>query len=492
MNVHGFEIDGDWKPANRGYTAIATRGGKKYFLKKYGDFKLPRDDGTTSTKGKERITREFNEFMDNRIAINLALKELAGPGGNIILPLEWFVDDICYVEATEWVSGLIEDEDILKLSMDEKKFVMLTAAGALNSVHRKNVVHSDLKRTNLLVARNSAGRAVGKLIDFDKSYFVNNVREDELGGDQSYLSPELGYTLMTDLSEEGIALLSTKSDIFSLGLIFHNYLADGDMPEYRDLPEHLAKRIEEEKAVYCFEALLTENGKLVISPKIKEEYLANLICAMIQPEAEDRPTALEVVAVLRDKTVLPIKEDSRILKSADSAKKAAPAKTAAKPTEKAIAKTTSTTPAKPEPTPAPVSIPEGFCEAWPEHGIALNVDTLRAVGYVAAEQVVQGTNKCYKLYKADGSSKIMMPSVMKLTGFVTEVKIAAEADDDGTLWPEDAGYVYNLTVLEKAGYAKVAKRVKNGKNMYAVIKATGEERLINFNSMKILGFVKKA
>ena len=491
MNVHGFEISGDWKPANRGFTAIATRGGKKYFLKKYGDFKLPRDDGTTSSKGKERITREFNAFMDNRIAVNLALKELAGPGGNIILPLEWFVDDICYVEATEWVENLISDEDILKLPLDDIKFIMLTAAGALNNVHRKNIVHSDLKRTNLLAARNSAGRAVGKLIDFDKSYFVNNVREDELGGDQAYLSPELGYTLMTDLSEEGIALLSTKSDIFSLGLIFHNYLTGGDMPEYRDLPDHLSTRLEEGKAVYCFEALLTENGKLVISSKIKEPYLANLICAMLQPEAEDRPTALEVVAALRDKSIIPLKDDSRILQTVSATpKKTAATKSAVKPATK--------TPAKPEP--APVSIPSGFCDTLPEHGIAFNIDKLKAAGYVAAEQVTTGSNKGYKLYKADGSSKVMLPSVMKLTGFASAASTPAPApttpsaaiEDDGTLWPEDSGYVFNLDVVKKAGYKKVAKCTKNGKQMYALIKASGDERVVSFSNMKLLGFVKKA
>ena len=487
MNVHGFELLGDWKPANRGYTAIATRGGKKYFLKKYGDFKLPRDDGTTSAKGKERITREFNGFMDNRIAVNLALKELAGPGGNIILPLEWFVDDICYVEATEWVENLISDDDILKLPKDDIKFIMLTAAGALNNVHRKNIVHSDLKRTNLLAARNSAGRAVGKLIDFDKSYFVNNVREDELGGDQSYLSPELGYTLMTELSEEGIALLSTKSDIFSLGLIFHNYLTGGDMPEYLDLPEHLSTRLAEGKAVYCFEALLTENGKLAISPKITEPYLVNLICAMLQPEPEDRPTALEVVSALRDKSLITLKEDSRIIQ-AGAAKKAAPARATA-------AKTETKTPAKPEP--APVAVPSGFCDALPEHGIALNVEKLKSVGYVAAEQVTVGTGKGYKLYKADGTSKVMLPAVMKLTGFATAATVApapapsADIEDDGALWPEDAGYAFNLDVVKKAGYAKVAKCTKNGKQMYALVKASGEQRVVSFSNMKLLGYVKK-
>ena len=128
-----------------------------------------------------------------------------------------------------------------------------------------------------------------------------------------------------------------------------------------------------------------------------------------------------------------------------------------------------------------------------------NDQSEQTVGYVAAEQVVQGTNKGYKLYKADGSSKVMLPSVMKLTGFATAASApaptpapTAEIEDDGTLWPEDAGYAFNLDVVKKAGYEKVAKCVKNGKQMYALIKATGEQRVVSFSNMKLLGYVVKA
>lgn len=491
MNVHGFELLGDWQPANRGYTATATKGGKKYFLKKYGDFKLPRDDGKITPAGKARMIREFDEFKDNRIRINLALKELAGPGGNIILPLEWFVDDIYYVEATEWVENLIEDSEIMKLPADELKFVMLTAAGALNNVHRKGIVHSDLKRTNLLAARNSSGRAVGKIIDFDKSYFTDNIREDELGGDQPYLSPELAYAMLTDFSEPALALLSTKSDIFSLGVVFHNYLTGGDFPELVNLTGALEERAKEGKAVYCCEALLAE-ANLKVSPKIKEEYLVNLLCAMLQPEPEDRPTALEVVEALRDKKVIPLKDGSRVTPASGAT---------------ASAKTATATPAKPTSTAstakATTAVPTGFCAAWPEHPIKLNEDKLRASGYVAAEQVIQGTNKGYKLYKADGTSKVMLPSVLKLTGLASAAPAAAaapaattatsagEIEDDGTLWPEDAGYEFNLAAVTAAGYTTAAKATKNGKQGYALVKASGEQKFLTFSNMKLMGFVKK-
>ena len=512
MNVHGFEFE-EWTPANKGHTTVATRGGKKYFLKKYGEFKLPRNDGTVSAKGMERLTNEFNKNMDRRIKINLALKDLAGPGGNIILPIEWFVDDICYVEATEWVDGLIKDDQIVKLPLDDIKFIMLTAAGALNSVHRKNIVHSDLKRSNLLAARHRVSateeKIVGKIIDFDNSYFVDDMPES-LGGDQSYLSPELYYAMYTEFAPEAMAMLSTKSDIFSLGIVFHNYLAGGDFPDFIDLPDHLEDRKREDKAIYCAEPLLSENGKLLVSKKIKEEYLVNLICAMLQPEPEDRPTALDVVMALRNKTVIPLKDGSRVIPASMAGRGASSVKKAATPTKPATS-TKTATPTKP----AAPAVPTTFCAVWDGDCItALNEDKLRASGYVGATQEIQGTSKGYKLYKADGTTRFMLGSIMKMTGFATTgavpakpagstpapatttpAKPAAPAPDvtvvdDGTLWPENSAFSYNMEAITKAGYTKVAKCEKGGKHMYALTKATGEQRVIPFQNLKLLGFVK--
>ena len=504
MNVHGFEFE-EWKPANKGHTAVATRGGKKYFLKKYGEFKLPRNDGTVSAKGMERLTNQFNKNMDRRVKINLALKELAGPGGNIILPIEWFVDDICYVEATEWVDGLISDDKIVKLPKDDIKFIMLTAAGALNSVHRKNIVHSDLKRSNLLAARHRVSateeKIVGKIIDFDNSYFVDDMPE-ALGGDQSYLSPELYYAIYTEFAPEAMALLSTKSDIFSLGIVFHNYLADGEFPDFIDLPEHLAEKKKEKKAIYCAEPLLSEEGKLVVSSKIKEEYLVNLICAMLQPEPEDRPTALDVVMALRNKTVIPLKENSRIIPAAAASAKKSPLggfKKSAAPAKPS----TTPAPAKPE-APAKPAVPTTFCAAWDGDPITLNEDKLRASGYVGATQEIQGTSKGYKLYKADGTSRFMLGSIMKMTGFATAGKAPAKPaatptpapapapadEDDGTLWPENSAYSYNMDAATRAGYTKIVKCEKDGKHMYALVKASGEKKVLPFQTLKLMGFIK--
>ena len=88
----------------------------------------------------------------------------------------------------------LSDEDELEgvlasLSVDVKKLLMQTAAGALFSVHNKHIIHSDLKLKNVLLVRNKTGNYVAKLIDFDSSYFIDK-KPEEIIGTIDYYSPE--------------------------------------------------------------------------------------------------------------------------------------------------------------------------------------------------------------------------------------------------------------------------------------------------------------
>ena len=499
MNIRGYELTGDWKVANRGFTVQATKSGKKYFLKKYGMYKMPRHDASTSEALYNRMKAEFDSFMENRVNINKALADLTGPGGNIILPTHWFVEDICYIEATAFVNDLIEDEDILNLSVEDKIFVMLTAAAALYNIHKKKIVHSDLKRTNILAARNSSGRISAKIIDFDMSYFENDLRPDELGGDQNFMSPELAQCFMYDMADEALEYMSTKSDIFSLGLVFHDYLVTekytddegrsrtrGCHPKIEGLTGKLKERADEGKTVYCCEALLAE-GKLVVSDKIKEKYLRHLIAAMLQPEPEDRPTAQEVLDALRNKKVLELKSDA--VKIAGEEMEVV-----------AHAHGEETAPA----------IPSGFCTPWPEHSVIFAESKLNASGYIASEQFNKAGSKCYYLYKRDGSKRLFTFENLLILGMIDRVgdskktaskpstptpAPATSADitvyDDGKLWDEDNDYSYNIDFVKGSGYKTVARAERKGLKGYVLIKPSGEQRFMTVDKLKLLRFVVK-
>lgn len=491
MTVKGYDLIGEWAVSNMGHTAMAKRGGKKFFLKRYGEYKMPRRDSSTSDKLYDKMKAEFDSFKGNRIAINEALASLAGPGGNIILPTDWFVDDIFYVEATEFVENLIEDEEILRLSHDEILFIMLTAAGALGSIHRKKIVHSDLKRTNILAARNSAGKTVAKIIDFDRSYFIDKIRPEELGGDQSFMSPELAQCFMYDLADEALAYLSLKSDIFSLGLVYHDYLAGGNHPQITGLTGKLKERAEEGKTVYCCEALLA-GGNLVISSRIKEEYLRHLIAAMLQPEPEDRPSAQEVLEILKSKKVVPLKEGSQIKIEGEGTD------STDEPVSVGPHGPSSGTPEPPRPEPPK---PVGFCLPWAEHKIKFNEDKLKSGGYVSSEQMEHKGTKCYQFFKASGDVRRFTVENLILLGFASRESGDAplpptptphrEIMEDGELWEKDSAYSFDMDAIHRSGYKSIAREKRKEVEGYSLIKPSGDLRFMTIETLKLLGFVKK-
>lgn len=520
MNVNGYETVGDWLVSNISRTAIAYRGGKKYFLKEYSEYKMPRHDESTTPKLYDKLKKEFDDFMAYRIAINRALTELAGPGGNIILPSDWFVDDIFYVESTEFINNLIEDEDILNLPEEELLFVMKTAAASLYSIHRKNIVHSDLKRTNILAARNSSNNVVAKIIDFDRSYFANDIRPDDLGGDQSFMSPELTQCFICDMSDESLSYLSTKSDIFSLGLVFYNYLTHGKFPNIEGLTGALKNRSDSGKTVYCGEALLS-GARLIISNEISQKYLCHLIAAMIQPEPEDRPSALEVLNILKNQKVIEYNADSQILIESDlsSTSEFSLKKEIASGEVSTLSKSEEIKAAKEE------EIPVSYCDPWEEHKITFLTDELVKNGFVSSKHYSKRGAKCYKLFKKNGEGRVftlenlMMLNLVKPTALAAKTpsksksssvkdKITEPTDktkktketesekssvvvDENKLWDEDAEYDYNMHAILSGGYKGIFRSIKNDKKGYTLVKNNDDQRFITFDKLKLLGYVTK-
>jgi len=256
MTVHGYELITEWKNSTCGKRVTGRKGGKCYFLKKYQTPVAPIRNSAMDAKTFEKNKKIFDKFVDLRKRINTTIRAIAGDGGNIIIPCEEFIDGNQYVEVSEFIDGAVDDKEVetvlMSLSDDTKKLLMMTAAGALSSIHSKNIVHSDLKLKNVLLVRNKAGNYVAKLIDFDSSYFVEE-KPEEVIGTIDYYSPELGAYSGAEDEEELEVLaknITTKSDIFSLGLIFHKYLS-GEFPEPIGLTEMLKKRKAKGKAIYC-------------------------------------------------------------------------------------------------------------------------------------------------------------------------------------------------------------------------------------------------
>lgn len=519
-SIRDYMLTGDWKTSTGGMTAMAQKEGRKFFLKKYKNPVQPNTAdiaaGRISKKTYEANKTRFDSFVSARSKINEFLSTKAGMGGNIILPLEWFVDANLYVEASEFVSGLISDDEIIRLPYENKKLVMLTATSALASVHKLGIVHGDLKATNILGAKNAAGNYVAKIIDFDCSYFMTEKPKNDIGGDQVYAAPELGLCWMSEMEPEYVKQLSAKSDIFSLGLVFHRYIT-GELPQPKSIPKEMQDKYKKGSAIYPWEVLLYDE-KLTVSPKVKEPYLVDLIDSMLQTKPELRPDAADVLDFLKGGRTSAAA--ARIPEAGGAKKAPIPAATAKEtpatepvksPPVETAAPRTPYVPKTPLAASKPTA-PKGFAAPWPEHAIAWLPDKIAGMRFVSCEQTEAGGKHCYRFFRADGTGMLFTIEKLAMLGLTTPAGRAASAakvaepvaspppapaktappsGEKNVLWEEDAAYAVDAAALARDGYDSIVRTDKGGKKGYLAVAAGGRERFMPLQTLLMLGYLKR-
>ncbi len=527
--IHGYELTGEWKNSTSGKIAKATKGGKRYFLKKYQTPVAPINNGTLDAKTFENNRRKFDDFVNRHKQVNNLIRPLAGAGGNIVIPSEEFMDGNQLVEASEFVEGVVPKEELIPtlLSLDfaTKLLLMKTAAGAMSSVHSKHVIHSDLKLENFLLVRNERGNYVAKLLDFDSSYPADN-KPEEIIGTIDYYSPELGE--YGDCEEDDGTMrdrITEKTDIFSLGLIYHFYLS-GKFPEAVSLNERLQKRKDKGKIIYPWVAL-SSGCELQLDPCIKSPKFIALLSDMLSRYPEDRPTAAEVLRRLQqpdtDSTEPLVQEphpshgiilDKNKIKTAgiivlDKTMDGSEGKYKAlfrDGKKKILSKDEMISAGY-----AKIAAPAGYEEPWPEHGITFDQDKLKSRGFISCKRATKGGINGYDFYRADGSSMFFRKEMLVSMKFVTGaggspastggigrttppvrppepvVVTSAEASDP---WPEHH-IEFDMDAIKSKGYVAVSQKELNGIKGYEFIRANGTRQFIRVEIVVIQKMAKK-
>lgn len=476
-SVHGYELITEWRNSQCGKIAKARRGAKTYFLKKYQTPVQPVMNGALDKKTFDANKKQFEKFVSNRKKVNNTLRSIAGTGGNIVIPTEEFIDENHYIEVSEFVDGAVEDDDLegvlSKLPVDVKKLLMLTAAGAIVSIHRKGIVHSDLKLKNVLLARNSYGNYVAKLIDFDNSYFLDNKPEDDIVGDINYYSPELGaYADSEDEDRSELAAaLTDRSDIFSLGLIFHYYLS-GELPHAKTLNERLQRRKDKGKAIYCW-SVLNNGCELELSDTIRSVKYLSLIKDMLDKDPANRPNAIQVLQRLKE-------PDDKLVDEGGVWHEHH------KPSHSAVAVSEDIIP----------SVEDKFAAPWPEHQIELNETKLRDRGFVGSKQAVFSDIKGYNIFRADGSFAFFNMEKLVAMGYAKNVSKADKSEAHPVTVREEKPFLTEKTTAPST--ASVAKEDVVSEEKCAdksVVKTSGEGCWeehgieIDFEIMKARGYI---
>ncbi|MEW6600993.1 MAG: protein kinase [Nitrospirota bacterium] len=278
VTINGYTLTSDMTTVGSGTAtwALAARGGEDYFIKQFLSPVIPGPDSLGSAAVKEMKRRKCEAFEKRHSSLMKIMTEKCGKGGLLVYATDFFPHNNHYFKVTHKID--ISSITISELSLEGKILVLLTVVQALKLLHDHNIIHSDLKPDNILI-ESVADRFVSKLIDFDSSFTEEELPEpEEVMGDQVYYSPEL----INYINLEGRGMeVTCASDIFSLGLIFCNYVY-GTLPDFNS-----------EHHYPCIALLNGDKLKIPKSDEVPHD-IRNLLEKMVSFNPKERPTIKEI------------------------------------------------------------------------------------------------------------------------------------------------------------------------------------------------------
>lgn len=260
---------------------FAERGGKAFFVKRFLAPVCAEEGSGIPLEVIEQQRVLCNEFYVKKRRLYDAVNRSAT--GNIVKVEDFFFYKTKFYLVTERIEHMdVSAAQVARLPVEKKLLLLKILSYSMMSLHNNGVVHGDLKISNVLFKKvGNHDNLVPKLIDFGDSFLVGETSEYLVG--DVYLAPE-SYRL---IDGEDVAL-TQKADVFSLGLLFHEYYT-GKLPGFSSAYD------------FACEALL-DGRSLTVDSGIVPTGLASVIRSMLNISAEDRPSMDVVFKALYDLT----------------------------------------------------------------------------------------------------------------------------------------------------------------------------------------------
>lgn len=415
-----------WVGTGNGEFIIATRGGKKYFIKRNMHIRKPKRDLPKAVYEKYKADAEA--LQKKQEILRSRMKKLTARGDHIVAENQNFWDsEKMFVTETDYIpGGLSEKYDYTALSAESFLQLAIQTAEALDKLHANGVIHGDLKPKNILVTK-EGGAYTPYLVDFDSSYTTDAIPDWEgIGGSEGYQSPEV----MLYGSDEGAAdksVITTGTDIFSFGVVLHKWWT-GVFPGV-DIEHGSAGA-----AVYLDKSVtIDKKFDIHIGDKCGAT-LVSLINWMFAKNPSDRPTARQVVEVLSDNMEIP----EAFHKGNDD-----------KPFDK---------------------------ELWEAHKLVAELlppTELKKLGVKSLKRINEGSGSIslkYRAVKDDGTENTMTISELCETGYAK-----AKGADIEEPWEDHMIEFEPASDIAKKGYAKIRKAKFAHRKRYLITTASGRE-----------------
>ena len=283
MYINGYEIIGSLQNDKSGYAkwGFAKKDGIQVFIKEFLSPVYPVETRELSPEQISRKREICNAFEKEKRKYYSEIGKCRT--GNIITILDFFRSGSRFYIVTEKVDAAsMNIEKVAKLSDEQKILICKIVLYNISTLHSHNIVHGDIKHDNILLKKTAKGSYTAKIIDFDSGFLESAAPKvgDDLQGDMVYLSPE---AFLFIAEESGI--LTRKIDIFSLGILFHQYFS-GEVPEF-----------DKGKYDYLFEAIL-DDANVGISYRVPE-FMRPILTDMLSKHPARRPNANDVLNALQ-------------------------------------------------------------------------------------------------------------------------------------------------------------------------------------------------
>ncbi len=284
-------------------------------------------------KGRDKLNqkdRDSDGYVESKQRL---IKAINGIGSNqLVCPVDFWTEPVAQrgngtfaIEAAPWITPNVGFDgknpiDFRRdLSFEQQCDVVASFCQQLAKLHNAGILHSDLKLGNTVVNKDSDGLKC-TIIDFDSAILLDDLYSGRysvnvwyyiLGG--THFSPEL-YPLYlicrenkdaSDFAEFDTKSVTTKSDIFALGVTIYEYFfgeADGAnlMPfvspdgEALDVPMY---------------GVAVKQGYKPNLPDSVNDLLYGAINWMVEKDPDQRPTAEQIgkVFATRDISLIPSK-----------------------------------------------------------------------------------------------------------------------------------------------------------------------------------------
>ncbi len=246
----------------------------------------------------------FDKFGREKNRLYTQLRNIFGQSDLVLIPTELVAYEDHWLEFTLEPDGIIPTEDRLAeaaaLAEPERIRLLLDITQTLQQLHLYHIVHSALDPRSVVLHRDGNGTIHAALAGLENA-FSGAALTAAAACDPAYRSPEQA------LPDPQPGSVTTGSDIFSLGIFFHQYLA-GCAPEADALPSALQHSAP--GPIFPWQILTTPNpdgtfNQLKISERITDPVWIALISDMLHPDASARPDPTRILRRL-DKQELPI------------------------------------------------------------------------------------------------------------------------------------------------------------------------------------------